>query len=512
MLLFLSKRQIILTIILLGLILIFTGFYFFVSLPPAKPANKQSAINQTAANINNQNNANVSQSTTISYYQLRFQLTTTSGGTRVTMLETDNLLSQKIIEKKGNYNKQGASLDNFYISQEVLGGDLGLTVDYAINPKAATKNFPLKLEIKDSGQTKLQIFNINKSGSNILLKEFIQSEKGAFNFNLDLSPLKNLPVLQKEQQKLDQKVYAYYYTWYNHDSWKNDPTFNDDQPFPKPYNSGDPEAIRQQIGYAKSAGIEGFVSTYQGFNDQIFKTLLNAAKEENFEAMVYLEIVTYDQKTWEPTVFDANIIYNSIKGIIENYGKYPAYSKINNRPIIPIYNSYQISNFDWQNIFSRLKNEGYEAVYLAEYDDSRDINETLNIFDGIHFYGYPGISTGSDYVKENISPKVQSVGKMTRYYSLLNNGSDKIWAPSVTPGFDDRKIPGRFGAIHNIYVDRENGNYYRTMFEMAIKSDPDWIMIDTWNEWPEHTYIEPSVKYGEQYLNLTKEYVDEWEN
>ncbi|MGB3905510.1 MAG: glycoside hydrolase family 99-like domain-containing protein [Anaerolineae bacterium] len=40
--------------------------------------------------------------------------------------------------------------------------------------------------------------------------------------------------------------------------------------------------------------------------------------------------------------------------------------------------------------------------------------------------------------------------------------------------------------------------------EAALHSDPDWIFITTWNEWWEHTYIEPSESYGDQYLEITR--------
>jgi hypothetical protein len=45
---------------------------------------------------------------------------------------------------------------------------------------------------------------------------------------------------------------------------------------------------------------------------------------------------------------------------------------------------------------------------------------------------------------------------------------------------------------------------------VAIQSDPDWIIIMTWNEYWEHTYIEPSELYGDMYLRLTGELVGEW--
>jgi len=55
-----------------------------------------------------------------------------------------------------------------------------------------------------------------------------------------------------------------------------------------------------------------------------------------------------------------------------------------------------------------------------------------------------------------------------------------------------------------------DGEFYRSTFEAALESDPDWIFITSWNEWWEHTYIEPSELYGDQYLRMTREFARQW--
>ena len=82
----------------------------------------------------------------------------------------------------------------------------------------------------------------------------------------------------------------------------------------------------------------------------------------------------------------------------------------------------------------------------------------------------------------------------------------RVCAASVMPGYDERPIPGRRGH----HVARKGGEVYRNAFELAIRMNPDWIFISTWNEWWEHTHIEPSELYGEDYLDITREFVKKW--
>jgi hypothetical protein len=87
------------------------------------------------------------------------------------------------------------------------------------------------------------------------------------------------------------------------------------------------------------------------------------------------------------------------------------------------------------------------------------------------------------------------------------HGTHKIWAAGVLPGYDDTRVPGRTGTY---IVPRNNGATYSQSWIGALSSQPDWITITSYNEWFEGAMIEPSVTYGNQYLNLTQQYAHQW--
>jgi hypothetical protein len=55
---------------------------------------------------------------------------------------------------------------------------------------------------------------------------------------------------------------------------------------------------------------------------------------------------------------------------------------------------------------------------------------------------------------------------------------------------------------------REEGAYYERQWRSAIEMRADWVVVTSWNEYFENTYIEPSVRYGDRYVALTRLWAD----
>ncbi len=127
---------------------------------------------------------------------------------------------------------------------------------------------------------------------------------------------------------------------------------------------------------------------------------------------------------------------------------------------------------------------------------------SLAVFDGIHLFSaaYWGI------LHNNIAAVDQGFRARVDAYNRAHH-TQKVWAAGVLPGYDDTRVPGRKGTF---IVPRNNGATYRASWNGALSSNPDFITITSFNEWFEGAMIEPSVTYGNLYLDITRQFSSKW--
>lgn len=86
------------------------------------------------------------------------------------------------------------------------------------------------------------------------------------------------------------------------------------------------------------------------------------------------------------------------------------------------------------------------------------------------------------------------------------NSSGQI--AEVGPGYDERRLtgPDRVGR----YQSRENGQFYERSLQAALASGKPFLVIETWDEFHEATDIADTKEYGRQYIDITRQYVDQF--
>jgi hypothetical protein len=255
------------------------------------------------------------------------------------------------------------------------------------------------------------------------------------------------------------------------------------------------------MNWAANAGLTGFISSWWGPGEQtdtnFAQLLAHAATLENtthyhFAASLYFEC---DSPRFSDT---ANII-QGLQYLVAHYSNDPHFFHWLGKPVLffwdPLGHGRTLSQ--WASIRNQI-DPNNQMIWSAEGVDVT----LLNVFDGIHLYsgGYWGLRNNRmTAVDQGFRAGVDA------YNSA--NGTHKIWAAGVIPGYDDTRIPGRKGTY---IVPRNNGATYNSSWTAAIASNPDWITITSFNEWFEGTMIEPSVSYNTLYLDMTRQYTQQW--
>jgi uncharacterized protein YraI len=278
-------------------------------------------------------------------------------------------------------------------------------------------------------------------------------------------------------------VLAFYYAWYDMDTWPSDLT--SDQPA-QPYNSGDPAIIDRHVKQAQAAGIDAFIQSWYGpqeENNQTennFRALLDTAAAQGFRVAV-------DFETTGPFFPDKASVTGALRYLLTVHAQHPAYLRYQGKPVVFFWRQGRFSVDEWGAIRRELDPDR-NSLWIAE---GVDVSYQA-IFDGHHLYS---IAWSPD-----IGHTLMDWGYRIRRYES-QNGSDRLWVATVMPGYDDT-YTGREDAFA---VDRRDGIYYRDTWSAAMDSQPDWIVITSFNEWVESTMIEPSLSYGDLYLSLTRD-------
>jgi hypothetical protein len=283
--------------------------------------------------------------------------------------------------------------------------------------------------------------------------------------------------------KIPKMVWAFYYPWYYKNEWNSD--ILTDTPLVL-YDSSDANTIETHVKQAQAAGIDGFIVSWWGENDytdQNLDIILDAADKYNFCITIYFESLLDGPRS------ETNLKH-MLESFLRKYGDDPRFYTVRGKPLIFVWaaNSQEVTT--WGTIISGTES----AFYVADTTNP----EYLSVFDGLHVYGTVGI--------DNLDLMYQRTFLVCKTYEYLFDNECHIWAATICPGYDDRLIPGRTG----FHQPRNNGEYYKETFEAAVNSSPDWLLITSFNEWWEHTHIEPSVNYGFFYLEMTAEFCQQF--
>lgn len=278
-------------------------------------------------------------------------------------------------------------------------------------------------------------------------------------------------------------VLAFYYAWFDHDTWNAGRTA--DSPL-EPYQSADRATIERHVSQAQDAGIDALVQSWYGPSENPtetnFRTLLDVAQARGFRAAVDFEVTS-------PLLGDSSAVTSGLATLLATHIQHPAYFRYQGKPVIFFWRQQRFSVEAWAAIRNQV-DPNRDSYWIAE---GTDISYQA-VFDGHHLYSIAWAGSPAD--------QLSTWANRVRGYAA-GQQVNRLWVATVMPGYDDTRLP----RSNSFVVPRRGGDYYRETWRGALASQPDMLILTSFNEWLEGTQIEPSVAYGNLYLDVTRELV-----
>ena len=282
-------------------------------------------------------------------------------------------------------------------------------------------------------------------------------------------------------QGIDRVVLGQYYAWYDTDTWTSG--YTADTPTIQ-YSSDDLATIRRHVQQAKQAGLDALALSWQGPGDRTDSNLQKLLAESAAQGLW----VTITFETDKPQFDTVGKVLNGLRNIHSVAASRPNWLRSQGKPVFLFWRPQTYSLGTWAEIRAQV-DPNHEALWMMEGLDW----DLLDVFDGQ--FGYSIAWSGN--VRNTLASWATRVAN-----KAAQLGQPKIFMGTVMPGYDDI----RTGRPDGFARDRENGAYLAQTWDAAIAAGAQWVNLTSFNEWIEGSQIEPSVTYGDQYLNINKEW------
>ena len=271
---------------------------------------------------------------------------------------------------------------------------------------------------------------------------------------------------------------AYFYIWFDSTSWNRAKI---DYPTLGRYSSDDRTVMRQQIEWAKAAGIKGFIVSWKSTDvlNRRLDQLVSLAEEEDFKLVLIYQGLDFNRNPLPVDRINADL------GVFtQRYASRKPFALFA-KPLVIWSGTWKFSP---EQIAQVSANHRKDILLLASERSLDGYKRLASLVDGDAYYW----SSVNPESFPNYPGKLAAMAE-----AVHKNGG--LWIPPAAPGFDARLIGG------TSVVDRKNGDTFRTQISTALASSPDALGIISWNEFSENSYIEPSKTYGAQYLDILSE-------
>lgn len=281
--------------------------------------------------------------------------------------------------------------------------------------------------------------------------------------------------------------------------------------------------MRRQVELAKKYGIYGFCFYYYWFSGKrLLEKPLDLFLKSDMDFSFHL---CWANENWsrlwdggnkevimkQDDKLNANLFFQDILPYIKD----KRYEKINNKPLLMIYNPGMFNRDDMKLFIGKLndlaKKEGFDGFYMMS-------GNTFG-FDNPEGYGFEGIIEFPPhelYDTKILNKKNMYSTSNITVYDLNNYINEKKYIKNRSciefkacfPSWDNsprKAFSG--GSVYEITKDNFQ-NWLMGILKWTKQNNPKnlhYTYINAWNEWAEGAILEPTTRYGYQNLKIVKD-------
>ncbi len=298
---------------------------------------------------------------------------------------------------------------------------------------------------------------------------------------------------------------AHYYPWYEagqtrrHWNENTDYATITDLPEQGPYSSNDCIVISKHLGWAERAGLDYLVINLQishaGLDKYELKSvdqLFDIAAEKSPELSLCF-MLSCDKAS-------SIVIDKAFEYLEEKYISRSTYLYLESKPVLWYFISESFIGHFYHHFSDLMEStRKYHCIAAAGFCYTKYLPEHYRyFFAGWSLYSPLQIS----------SPETWEPLWETSYQDFIeDNQGDCIGVYTICPGFDDTALtlPQRSNSEFR-KIERNEAKTYFRMQEACLDLDtsPELVVITSFNEFHENTNIEPTVKFGHEYIESTR--------
>lgn len=270
-------------------------------------------------------------------------------------------------------------------------------------------------------------------------------------------------------------ILAYYYIWFDVKSWERAKL---DFPLMGRYSSDDSAVMLQHIKWAQAAGIDGFIVSWKSTEklNRRLDQLIGLADQENFKLVIIYEGLDFERNPLPISKVDADLDY-----FLEEYADHTVFDLFQ-KPLVIWSGTWMFSREDIQSVIIDKQDR---LLILASEKNLKGYSRLSDIVDGNAYYW----SSVNPSTHPGYPEKLTEMGK-----TVHENGG--LWIAPAAPGYNSLLLGG------TTIVERKEGETLVTQMNTALQSSPDAIGLISWNEFSENSHIEPSINFGNHYLQV----------